>query len=57
MTDRLTYAERDLMLSAVLAHAETQTPNTALAYAYMVGMIQGLLTDEQVRYLFRMTQK
>ena len=57
MTDslKLTWQERDLMLSAVIAHAEEKA-GKGYAHAYAFGMIQALLTDDQIRRLFRIAQ-
>lgn len=57
MTEYLTYQERDLMMSAVLAYAEKQNENKVLGYAFAFGMMKTILTDQQVRDLFRMTHE
>lgn len=57
MKDRMTYHERDLMMKAVVAHAESKVDNKVLAYAFAFGMMKSILTDEQVRDLFRMTHE
>lgn len=57
MKDRMTYQERNLMLQAVIAHAQTKVSDKVLAHAYAFGMMTSMLTDEQVRDLFRMTHE
>jgi len=53
--DKLTHAERDLFLAYVLAYAETKA-GKPYAHAYMLGMVQTILTDDQIRRLFRIAQ-
>lgn len=57
MKDRMTYQERDLMMQAVLDYAQKKNNDRALAYAFAFGMMKSILTDEQVRDLFRMTHE
>lgn len=53
MNDRLTYAERDALLTAALGNLKDVTSHPM---AYIFGMMKMLMTDEQVRDVFARTQ-